>query len=255
MPLTFEVCADAVEGVLAAEAAGAHRIELCAGLSGGNTTASAGLLAIACARSRLPVHALIRPRGGDFVYADAEVDVMLADIAVAKTAGAAGVALGALTPGGAVDVPLTRALIGAARPVPVTFHRAFDFCHDPFEALESLVALGISRLLTAGQDATALEGACLICDLVRHAGSRIAVVPSGGITARNVARVLRETGAREVQLSLPARGEGAGARGGQVGRALAGGNSRTPGHECRATATDAIREVIAAAAAAEPGRA
>jgi len=196
----LEMCVDSVEAAVAAEEGGAGRVELCADLLEGGLTPSVGTIALACERLTIPVNVIIRPRGGDFCYSAAEFEVMRRDVVAARGAGAAGAVIGLLTPDGAVDVPRTRALIDLARPLTVTFHRAFDMARDPFEALDALLGLGVDRLLTSGQEETALEGADLIAELVRHAGDALVVMPGGGVTARNVGRLLRATGAREVHV-------------------------------------------------------
>src|SRR6266404_117614 len=154
-----EACVDSIESALAAVRGGAHGIELCANLVEGGTTPSAGTLAVCRERLDIPIHVLVRPRGGDFLYTAAEFTVMLEDIRRAKQAGAEGVVTGALRAGGEIDTDRTRELIGAARPLRVTFHRAFDVCRDPAAALEALIVLGVDRVLTSGQAATAPQGA------------------------------------------------------------------------------------------------
>jgi len=181
----LEACVDSVESALSAQAGGADRVELCDNLLEGGTTPSAGLIALCCARLRIPVHVLIRPRGGDFVYSDLDLDVMRRDIAVARQHGAQGVVFGILLPNGAIDVPRTRSLIAAARPLRVTFHRAFDFTADPDQALDDLITLGVDRLLTSGQAATALEGIGMLARLVRRAAGRIAIAAGGGKDPRS----------------------------------------------------------------------
>jgi copper homeostasis protein len=195
-----EVCTDSVEGALAAEAAGAGRIELCAGLVEGGTTPSAGLISTCVERLRIPVFVMIRPRGGDFLYSDAEVEVASRDIEVARRYGAGGVVLGLLARDGSVDVPRTRLLVDAARPLAVTFHRAFDVCRDPAAALEALVALGVDRVLTSGQRATAAAGLGRIRDLVRQADGRMTIMAGGGIREENVEAIVRGGGVREIHL-------------------------------------------------------
>src|ERR1041385_3171424 len=156
--MLVEACVDSVTGALAAVAGGAGRLELCTGLVEGGLTPSAGLVAAARERIAVPIHVLIRPRGGDFLYDADERTVMLRDIAGAKRLGVAGVVLGALDAGGRVDAERTRPMIDAARPLAVTFHRAFDLARDPAEALDALMALGIERVLTSGQAGTAEAG-------------------------------------------------------------------------------------------------
>jgi copper homeostasis protein len=198
--VTVEVCADSVEGALAAEAAGAGRIELCVGLVEGGTTPSAGLVAQCVERLRIPVFVMIRPRGGDFVYSEAEFDVMRRDVEFAARLGAGGVVFGLLRSDGGIDEERVRALAEAARPLAVTFHRAFDVCRDPVHALETLVRVGVDRILTSGQEPTAEAGLDLIARLVDQAAGRIGVVAGGGVRAANVARIIRGGGVAEVHL-------------------------------------------------------
>jgi copper homeostasis protein len=199
--LISEICIDSVDGAIAAEQAGADRVELCADLLEGGTTPSLGLMETTIARTKLPVQVMIRPRGGDFLYSDIEVEMMLRDIAAAKSARAGGVVFGCLTADGRIDAKLTEKLIAAARPLSVTFHRAFDVSRDPIESLQTLIGLGIDRLLTSGQEPSVLEGAPLIKRLIELAAGRLIVMPGGGITARNVARIIRETGANEIHFA------------------------------------------------------
>lgn len=209
--LRFEVCVETAAGVRAALAAGADRVELCADLAVGGITPSAGLIEWACsisrgpaARGRLGVHVLIRPRGGDFVYDGDEEDVMARDIRAAKAAGADGVVIGALTGDGAVDGPLTARLIALARPMSVTFHRAFDETPDPSAAFGDVLALGADRLLTSGGAGSALEGAGVIRELLHRSGGRMAVMAGGGVTERTVAQVVRAAGVVELHFSARA---------------------------------------------------
>ena len=198
----LEMCVDSVEAALAAQEGRAGRVELCADLLEGGITPSIGTISLACERLAIPVNVIIRPRGGDFVYTEAEFEAMRRDVAAAKDAGASGVVIGLLTPEGEVDLPRIRALIAAARPLTVTFHRAFDMARDPYAALEALLALGVDRLLTSGQEESALAGMDLIAELVRRAAGRLIVMPGGGVTPRNVGRILSATGAREVHVHI-----------------------------------------------------
>ena len=193
-----EACVDSVESALAAAAGGAGRIELCAGLVEGGTTPSAGTIGVVRQRVELPLFVLVRPRGGDFIYGEDELATMLRDIAVARSLGADGIVAGAMTADGKVDVPTMRRLLDAARPLPVTFHRAIDLARDPMESLETLLVLGIRRVLTAGGAATAREGAGTIARMVSRAGDSLVVMAGGGITEENAAALVAATGVREV---------------------------------------------------------
>ncbi len=188
--MIFEICVDSIAGVRAAKAAGADRVELCANLLEGGITPSRGAIRQARTIAGIGLNVIIRPRGGDFLFDDDEFAIMRADIETAKVEGADGVVIGLLMVAGSVDVKRTRELIAIARPLAVTFHRAFDMTPDPFEALEALVGLGVDRVLTSGHAGSVLEGLPLIGELVRRAGKRIIVMPGGGITARNVERIV-----------------------------------------------------------------
>ncbi|MEQ8697033.1 copper homeostasis protein CutC [Bauldia litoralis] len=195
--LRFEVCVDSIRGIVAARDGGAARVELCAGLIEGGTTPSLGTVLVAREIQNIGVHMMIRPRGGDFLYGVEELVAMETDIATAKSAGVDGFVFGALDPDGKIDAKVTRRLIERARPASVTFHRAFDMVPDAMEALKTLIDLGVDRVLTSGLAPTAFEGAETIAELVKAAGDRIIVMPGGGITERNAARVVSITGARE----------------------------------------------------------
>lgn len=199
MPL-IEVCVDSVESALRAQEGGANRVELCDNLLEGGTTPSAGAIAVARERLTIGLHVIIRPRGGDFCYSDAEMESMRRDVDVARQIGADGVVIGLLEPDGDIDVPRTRELLERARPLSVTFHRAFDVARDPERALDQLVGMGVDRLLTTGQEPTILEGLELVAALARRAGGRLIVMP-GGVNERNVARVVQATGATEVHVT------------------------------------------------------
>ncbi|KAL7383668.1 hypothetical protein ABVT39_015593 [Epinephelus coioides] len=199
--LLMEVCVDSVESAINAERGGASRLELCSSLLEGGLTPSQGLLHVVKQCVKIPVYVMIRPRGGDFLYSDQEVEVMRKDIELMKSHGADGLVLGALTEDGRVDEELCMELLAAARPLPVTFHRAFDMVHDPTIALETLVSVGFERLLTSGCDNSALEGLPLIKRLIEQAKGRIVVMPGGGITERNLQRILEGSGAQEFHCS------------------------------------------------------
>ena len=199
--IQIEICANSYASALAAERGGADRIELCEQLEVGGITPSAGTLQMTVQELSIPVFVLIRPRGGDFCYNEKELAVMEKDIAFCKSAGAAGIVCGALTEDGQLDLPLLKHLIQLSRPLSFTFHRAFEELRDPFTALEQLIDLGVDRILTSGQQATALAGVSLLEELILRARGRITILPGSGINARNVLPILQQTGAREVHLS------------------------------------------------------
>jgi copper homeostasis protein len=197
-PVLIEACVDSPQSALAAEQGGAGRVELCADLFAGGCTPSAGSILLARRLLAIPVNVIIRPRGGDFCYSEAEYEQMRLDIEFCKQAGVAGVVIGVLTPEGVVDVPRTARLIALARPLSVTFHRAFDVTEDPWAALETLIALGVDRILTSGQEPSVLEGLDLICELVKAAGDRVIIMPGGGVTVRNIRKIAAATAAHEI---------------------------------------------------------
>jgi len=197
-----EACCPSLEAVRAAFRTGARRIELCERLEIGGVTPSEELLRAALAATPLPVNVLIRPRGGDFVYDEAEVQAMLESIRLCRSLGANGVVIGALTPSGAVDLPVMRRLVAAAKgDLSVTFHRAFDETADPSAALEDIIALGCDRLLTSGHAPDAFAGRALIGALVRQAAGRIVVMAGCGVRPGNIGQIARETGAPEFHSS------------------------------------------------------
>jgi copper homeostasis protein len=182
MPIIVEVCVESPLDALAAAQGGADRVEICQSMSIGGVTPSAGAIAAACARLEIPVHVLIRPRGGDFVYTSLELDEMRHDIAIARGAGAAGVVLGMLDPSGQVDILKIQECVELARPMTVTFHRAFDQAADPFMALESLATIGVDRILTSGRGRTAREGLPILARLVRQAAGWLTFIAGGSVT-------------------------------------------------------------------------
>ncbi len=200
--IQLEVCCERIESVVNARAGGAHRIELCSALSEGGVTPSMGLITLARRMGPPSVNVLIRPRGGDFVYSHDEVDCMTRDILACKRLGVNGVVIGALTPDGDIDMDACLAMVDAAQGMQVTFHRAFDRCRNPHEALEKVISLGCSRLLTSGQQASAVQGIDLIKELVDQADGRIIIMPGAGVDEGNAAHILTATGAREIHGSL-----------------------------------------------------
>jgi len=199
--ITFEICVDSVEGALAAQTGGAQRVELCDNLLEGGTTPSSGTIALARQHLQIGLQVIIRPRGGDFCYSEIEFAVMRYDVEAAKRLGADGVVIGLLNTDGTVDKVRTAELIALARPLNVTFHRAFDMTCDPHQALEDLIELGVDRVLTSGQESSALEGLDLISALVQQANARIIVMPGGGVSARNLTKIVTQSGVRELHMT------------------------------------------------------
>ena len=196
--LTFEICLDSAESCAMAQEGGADRVELCSALMEGGLTPSFGMIVEArkiLNSTRLFV--IIRPRGGDFCYSDSEFKAMASDVIMAKESGADGVVIGILKPDGSVDTERASQLAELARPLPVTFHRAFDMARDPFEAMEAIITIGCKRILTSGQEPSCLEGAELLAELVRRAGDRIIIMPGGGLRERNIKKIRDITGAVE----------------------------------------------------------
>jgi len=239
-----EACVDSVASALAAEAGGAGRIELCDNLVEGGTTPSAATIAVACERLTIPVFVIVRPRGGDFLYSDLELEIMRRDILQAKALGAQGVVLGVLRADGTVDVARARPLVAAARPLAVTHHRAFDVTPDPAEALEAIIELGADRVLTSGQAPTAPEGIEVIAAAVRQAAGRIGILPGAGIDVSNARRLVEATGVREIHvrgtsvLPSPMRYRNP--------RVDFGGRLTAADHLLEVTDPDLIREIVAA---------
>lgn len=183
-----------------AQKAGADRIELCGGLFEGGTTPSAGLLRLAVQSVNIPVYPIIRPRGGDFVYSEIELNVMREDILQAKASGAKGVVIGILHPDGTVNIKQTHELVELAKPMGVTFHRAFDMAADPIAALEAIIETGCERILTSGQQDNAVDGAELLKKLVEVAAGRIGIMAGSGVGVDN-AILLTKTGVDALHLS------------------------------------------------------
>jgi copper homeostasis protein len=202
--ITVEICVSDVESAIAAEAGGADRVELCDNLSVGGTTPSVGAIAEACRWLSIPVHVLIRPRAGDFAYGERELAVMRRDIEAAKAIGAAGIVLGVLDDRGDIARDPTAALIALARPLSVTFHKAVDRVRDPFAALDTLIALGVDRVLTSGGRPTAVEGIDALRSLVERSAGRIAVMAGGRLAVDHLDDVIQASGVREIHLGSAA---------------------------------------------------
>jgi len=201
-PVTLEICLESVDSVIASDRGGAQRVELCANLLEGGTTPSAGTIRAARENSKIAINVMIRPRGGDFLYTDAEFASMQHDIRIAKELGADGIVLGLLRADGTVDVERTRQLVELAKPLPVTFHRAIDVSRDLLEALEDVISTGAACVLTSGGQPSVVDGAPMVARMIEAAENRIVVMPGCGIRPDNVLSVLETTGAHEVHVAL-----------------------------------------------------
>jgi copper homeostasis protein len=202
MKKILEACVNSAISAIEAQKGGADRIELCENMMEGGCTPSAGTIRFARQHLHIPIMVMIRPRGADFLYSDAEFEIMKQDIISAKELGADGVVFGILKPDGTIDIGRMEILAELARPMKVTCHRAFDMTADPLKALDDLISLGIERVLTSGQSDSALLGAGLIRKLIEHAADRIIIMPGHGIKEHNFEEAIRITGATEFHLYL-----------------------------------------------------
>lgn len=198
----LEISVESAAAAMAAERGGAHRIEFCNNAREGGTTPSPELLREIRERVRLPIFSMVRPRGGNFFYSDAEFAAMQRDVDAAKEFGMDGIVLGLLKADGQVDVERTKQLIKRARPLPVTYHRAFDECADLRMSLEDVIKTGATRLLTSGGKRTAPEALGMLGELVRIAGVRLTMMPGSGLHAGNIREAMQKTGASEYHAGL-----------------------------------------------------
>lgn len=196
----LEVCANSVQSAINAQHAGAQRVELCENLEAGGTTPSYGCIKTVRKELSIKVNILIRPRAGDFLYSKLEFDQFKEDIRIAKDLGADGIVCGVLLPNGRVDIRRTKELVEISKPLPFTFHRAFDFTPDPFEALEDVISTGATCLLTSGQRPKAVDAVQTIRQLVTQANKRIIIMPGSGVNAHTIEKLI-DTGAKEFHMS------------------------------------------------------
>jgi len=244
MSVTVEICVEGVDGLIAAQSAGADRVELCASLLEGGITPSVGMVRAALAVATIPFHVIIRPRGGDFLYSELEFQSMLEDVKAMKQLGVAGVVIGCLTADGRIDEARTKALVDAAKPLKVTNHRAFDMTRDYREAIEALIRCGVDRVLTSGQADSALEGISTLAGTVEAAKGRIRIMACGGLNKDNVAKVYAEThvddihfaALKDIEGGMTYRNEGV----------TMGGEAADEEFRITVTDPDAIRATIAA---------
>jgi copper homeostasis protein len=205
MNYRLEICAFNLGSALIAQQAGADRVEFCASPEEGGITPSAGLIRSARESLRIQLYPIIRPRGGDFLFTNEEFRVMQRDIEYCKQVGCNGVVIGMLLADGTIDKARCSRLVETAYPMGVTFHRAFDWAANPFEAMEDIIHMGCERILTSGQRPTAMEGTALIDQLIREADDRIVIMPGSGVRSSNIAELAEKTGAAEFHTSARLR--------------------------------------------------
>jgi copper homeostasis protein len=208
MHCKLEICAFNLLSAILAQQAGAHRVELCGSPGEGGTTPGPGMIRVAREQLHVELYPIIRPRGGDYLFSGEEFRTMLHDVDYCKQAGCEGVVIGLLNADGTIDKHRSARLVESAYPMGVTFHRAFDWAVNPFEAMEDIISIGCERILTSGQRPTASEGASLLNELVRQADERIIIMPGSGIRSDNIAALLEKTDAREFHTSARIRVEG-----------------------------------------------
>lgn len=241
----IELCVEGIDGFLAAQDAGADRVELCASLVEGGLTPSLATIRAAVKAARIPVHVIIRPRGGDFLYSQTEFETMVEDVIALGDEGVSGVVIGCLTPDGRIDEARTKRLVEAARPMSVTCHRAFDMTADAGEALEALIRCGVDRVLTSGQRDTALEGLAILKAANEQAAGRIVIMGCGALAADNIRKVRDGANLTELHFAaLKTLPSGMAFRNPHVGM---GGTEKDREYEVTLTDGDAVRATIAAA--------
>lgn len=240
----IEICVEGIDGLAAAQAAGADRVELCASLLEGGLTPSMGVVRQALKIATIPFHVIIRPRGGDFLYSALEYLTMLDDVRACRELGVAGVVFGCLTADGRIDEARMTELTAAARPLKVTCHRAFDMTRDAGEAIEALVRCGVDRVLTSGQRDTAVEGIAILKATHEAARGRIKIMACGELDEHNIAQVVKGSGADEFHFAAPrVVPSGMAFRNPHVGM---GGTALEREFEITLTDVDAVRRTIAA---------
>ena len=200
--MKLEIIGFNIESCIAAQEAGANRIELCAGPGEGGTTPSYAFIKAAREKLQIDLYAMVRPRGGDFLYSDEDFEIMKNDVAICKQLGCDGIVSGILMSDGKVDKKRCKELIEIAYPLEATFHRAFDRVADPFEALEDIIGLGFERILTSGLKPKAIESMELLSRLIKQSDERIIIMPGSGVTAENIITIAEATGATEFHSSV-----------------------------------------------------
>jgi len=200
--ITIEICANSVESCIAAQRGGAQRVELCDNLYEGGTTPSLGTVRTARKYVTIDLFVIVRPRGGDFLYSDTEYEIIKSDIEILKNENINGIVIGFLNENGTINTKRTAEIVQLAKPMKVTFHRAFDMVNNPFEALEDIISCECDFILTSGLQNKAVEGLPLIKELVKKAAGRIEIMPGSGIGEENFQQIVLESNAQNFHLSL-----------------------------------------------------
>lgn len=201
MKRKLEICCYSVESAINAERSGADRIELCDNYLEGGTTPSYATIKYSVEKLNIPVNVIVRPRGGDFLYSDIEYEIIKQDVLAAKKLNANGIVIGFLTSSGEIDIEKTKEIVELAKPLEITFHRAFDMCKDPLKAIDQLKKIGITRILTSGAKNTVIEGINLLAKLVKKAGNEIIIMPGSGVNETNLSELIQKTKAIEYHSS------------------------------------------------------
>ncbi len=201
MKRKLEICCYSVESAINAERSGADRIELCDNYLEGGTTPSYATIQYSVEKLNIPVNVIVRPRGGDFLYSDIEYEIIKQDVLAAKKLNANGIVIGFLTSSGEIDIEKTKEIVELAKPLEITFHRAFDMCKDPLKAIDQLKKIGITRILTSGAKNTVIEGINLLAKLVKKAGNEIIIMPGSGVNETNLSELIQKTKAIEYHSS------------------------------------------------------
>ena len=248
MSIQVEICLNGVDSAIAAQQGGASRVELCDNLLEGGTTPSLGMVAAIREAIDIDIMAMIRPRGGDFLYTDWEFEVMCRDTKLMHGRGITGVVFGLLNPDGTIDRERTQKLIELARPLPVTFHRAFDMTRDPLAALDTLLELGVDRLLTSGQELTAWQGLPLIAELQKRAGAAMTIMPAVQVTVENARQIVTTAKLREIHIGSNVERQIPSQMIYQNPRVAMGDDTDLPEYAMPYTNAELVREIVAAVA-------
>ena len=238
----IEICLEDAESVIRAEEGGADRVELCGDLFEGGTTPTLGTFLTARRHTSIKINVMIRPRGGDFAYSDIEFETMLEDVRIFKENGADGIVFGILNGDGTIDRARSEKIIEAAFPLPVTFHRAFDMTKDLFSSLETLIDMGVDRVLTSGGEPTVMEGILNLKAMVEKAGDRIIVMPGCGINEKNFSYLKETVKAKEYHVYLPVEEESR--MEWRPGHIYMGGMLRQPEFFIQHTSSDRVRTIV-----------